>query len=108
MICTLQKLINKISNWIENHSGKNYNEIRVKFFIQLTLPYNILSFLYRIGFHSYVENKLGKWLAFDIYPEYQKEADRIIEFIGESLKDSMDMYLDTVNERLDKEKSENT
>jgi len=102
-----KKLIKKISNWIENHSGKSYNEIRGKLFIQLTLPYNILSFLYRIGFHSYVENKLNRWLAFDIYPEYEQEADKIVEFIADSLKDSIDMYLDTVNKRLDKEKSKN-
>jgi len=103
-----KKLIKKISNWIENHSGNSLNVIKGKFFIQLTIPYRILAFLYRIGFHSYVENKVKKWLALDIYPEYEQEADKIAEFIGDCLNDSFDMYLDTVSKRLDKEESKNT
>lgn len=103
-----KKLIKKISNWIENHSGNSLNMIKGKFFIQLTLPYKILEFLYRIGFHSYAENKVKKWLALDIYPEYEQEAEKIAEFINDCLSDSLDMYFDTVSKRLDKEESKNT
>ena len=94
-----RKLINDIAKWIGNHSGKSLNEVEGKFFFHLTLPYKILNFLYKMGFHKFVINKVRNWLAFDIYPEYEKEAKRIMDFINESLEESYDMYIETIERK---------
>lgn len=89
---SVQKLIKEIALWLKNHSGHNANELSAKIAVHLTLPYKFLVFLIKIGFKKYVERKVSYWMAFDIYPEYEKEAMDMISFINDTLQASMRVF----------------
>ncbi|MDE2026788.1 MAG: hypothetical protein KGJ07_09965, partial [Patescibacteria group bacterium] len=82
------KLIQKIAKWIEKLSARSDNRSAIAnkgwryFFLPLMLlvPISVISFGL-IG--KYV---IGKWMAFDMYPEYEKESREIMSFIIEMTK----------------------
>jgi death-on-curing protein len=87
-----KKLIKQISNWLRVHSGSNKLDLWGSVLIHVVIPYRFLGFLFRLGFKKYVAKKVGYWMAFDIYPEYVKEADYIIDFIDETLEASFNVF----------------
>lgn len=87
-----EKLIKDIASWLKNHSGKTKNDFQAKYIVYLYIPYRFLSFLARIGFEKYAVKKISKWMAFDIYPEYVKDAHQIIDFIDETLKSGYTLF----------------
>lgn len=92
-----EKLIKEIAQWLKNHSGKSRKELDGKIALYVNLPYRILTILHKIGFKGYVENKIREWLAFDIYPEYEKEVQEIIDFVHLILNESTNIFDDDNN-----------
>jgi len=74
---TNAKLILKIAKWINKLSAKtNSNTIRWKSFIHFILPLiGVLAIFPMSGF------VIRKWMAYDVYPEYQKESKEIVSFL---------------------------
>lgn len=91
-----RKLINEIATWLMNHSGRTERELTGKATIFLLIPYRFLGFLVRIGLKNYVKNKISYWMAFDIYPEYEKEARDIIKFIDDTVAASLNVFKEQV------------
>lgn len=89
-----EKLIRTVARWLKNHSGKTKQEFQVKYIIYVNIPYSFLLFIAKIGFAKYVAKKIGKWMAFDIYPEYVKDANQIVEFINETMKSANSLFDD--------------
>lgn len=87
-----QKLILEISQWLNNHSGRTPRDLFGKLSLYIIIPYSFLQFLDRIGFKKYVNRKIAYWMAFDIYPEYEKEAANIIDFIQETVRASVNLF----------------
>ena len=87
-----RKLIDEIATWLTNHSGRTERELINKATIFLLIPYRFLGFLARIGFKNYVKKKISFWMAFDIYPEYEKEARDIIKFIDDTVTASLNVF----------------
>jgi len=87
-----QQLIKEISNWLRVHSGSNTLDLLGSIVIHLILPYLFLGFLAKLGFTKYVERKVDYWMAFDIYPEYVKEADDIVDFINGTVEASFKVF----------------
>lgn len=85
-------LIKEIAKWLRNHSDKDPKQFAAKLFLYLRIPYSFLMFLEKIGFKNYVLKKVSYWMAFDIYPEYVKEANEIIDFIQETLNSSVKAF----------------
>ena len=56
-----------------------------KTFRYFFLPLLGLMFVSIFGFKEYVRKKVAYWMAFDIYPEYEKEAPDIVRFIMEAM-----------------------
>ena len=90
------KLIRKISKWIKKLSAKNGSSAvgwKALFYVILPLISIIPISLITVG---YVGKKVvDKWMAFDVYPEYEKESKEIMNFIfsmlGRSLAKDMRM-----------------
>jgi len=95
-----KKLIKDISIWIEQHSGKTTDELNRKMFVYLEIPYRFLAFLARIKLERVVKRVVGKWMAFDLYPEYEQDAGDIVDFIQETLAASMRVFDDGNNDNL--------
>ncbi|GEM_PF-1024994 len=89
-----EKLIRNISIWLKNHSGKTKQEFQAKHFIYLNIPYSFLLFIAKIGFKKYAVEKVSNWMAFDIYPEYVKEANQIADFLTESMESANSLFKD--------------
>lgn len=87
-----KKLIQEISNWLNNHSAKTKRELDGKIALHIMIPYGFLIFMHKIGFRGYVGRKISNWMAFDIYPEYVKEADEIVSFINDTIKASQRVF----------------
>ena len=84
-----QKLIREIAIWFKEHSDRNQIMLLGKLTIYLGIPYYLLILLSKIGFKNYINQKVSYWMAFDMYPEYQKEASQIISFIQDTLNASL-------------------
>lgn len=84
-----KKLLKEITNWIDNHSGTSKKELQRKLIIYLYIPYQFLGFLIRIHLDRFAMRIISKWMAFDLYPEYVKEAENILQFITDTLTASM-------------------
>ena len=87
-----KKLIREISIWIDEHSGKTPKELRGKVMFDIVMPYKFLMFLSRIKLKRVSKRIIGKWMAFDLYPEYEQDADDIVEFIQETLEESLNVF----------------
>lgn len=87
-----QKLITEIAQWLNNHSGRTPQELLGKIGLYIVIPYSFLRFLAKIGFSDYVNRKIAYWMAFDIYPEYVKDADNIAEFIQETVRAGINLF----------------
>lgn len=88
-----QKLINEISAWFREHSDHNQLMLLGKLTMYVGIPYRFLILLAKIGFKKYVYRKVSYWMAFDMYPEYQKDVNEIIDFINDTLKASLKVVL---------------
>jgi len=84
-----RNLIKRISLWLVNHADKDPIKLSGKLTLYIRIPYGFLSILGRIGLNKLVQMIVSKWMAFDIYPEYAKEADEIIQFIDDALESSL-------------------
>jgi death-on-curing protein len=87
-----KKLIRDISIWIDRHSGKTQKELTGKVIIYLVIPYKFLMFLSKIKLEHFSRRVVGKWMAFDLYPEYEKQAGDIVKFIQETLEASLKVF----------------
>ncbi|MEM4391666.1 MAG: hypothetical protein QXG67_02640 [Candidatus Nitrosotenuis sp.] len=87
-----QKLIKEIADWLGNHSAKSKRQLIGQITIHITFPYLFLIFLAKIGFKNYAGKKVAYWMAFDIYPEYAKEASNIVDFINETITASQKVF----------------
>jgi len=87
-----KKLLKEITQWIQNHSGRTKKELRGKLVVYLIIPYRFLGFLVRIKLERFATRIVSKWMAFDMYPEYKKTADEIMDFINETLTASLKVF----------------
>lgn len=84
-----QQLINEISNWFREHSDRKPLVLFGKLVVHVIIPYRFLMILTKLGFENFVYRKVQNWMAFDIYPEYQKEVNQIVAFIQDTLTSSL-------------------
>ena len=87
-----KKMIRDISIWINRHSGKTPKELGAKITLYLVIPYKFLGFLTKIKLDRVVRRIVGKWMAFDLYPEYEQDANDIAAFIHETLAASVNVF----------------
>ena len=87
-----KKMIRDISIWINRHSGKTPKELGTKITRYLVIPYKFLGFLTKIKLDRVVRRIVGKWMAFDLYPEYEQDANDIAAFIHETLAASVNVF----------------
>ncbi len=87
-----KKMIRDISIWINRHSGKTPKELGTKITLYLVIPYKFLGFLTKIKLDRVVRRIVGKWMAFDLYPEYEQDANDIAAFIHETLAASVNVF----------------
>lgn len=80
-----RKLIEDIAGWIEKLSIKSGRWSFPKTFKYFLMPLLGLAFVSVFGFTKYAEKKIRYWMAFDIYPEYEKEASDILRFLIDSM-----------------------
>lgn len=99
--CDTQKLIREIASWLNNHSARTPFDLLGKIGLYLVIPYSFLQFLDKIGFRKYVNRKIAYWMAFDIYPEYEKEADDIANFIAETVKAGIHLFRNSAEQSKD-------
>lgn len=85
------KLIRKIGKWIAKLSAKNEDKraISWKIILHFILPLIGLMPLTFISFGLLGQFVIGRWMAFDIYPEYKKETGQILSFIADMMKKSI-------------------
>lgn len=85
------KLINKIGKWIAKLSARNEDThaIKRKIIFYFALPLVMLLPLTFISFGLLGQFVVGRWMAFDIYPEYKKETGQILSFITDVMKRSL-------------------
>jgi death-on-curing protein len=84
-----KRLINEIARWLINHADQEPKNLQRKITIYLNIPYRFLIFLARIKLGKLGYWIVDRWLAFDIYPEYKKEADEIMKFMQDALLTSI-------------------
>ena len=91
------KLIRKISKWIKKLSGESGSKIvswKALFYVILPLIGIIPISLITLGYAG--KRLVDKWMAFDVYPEYEKESKEIMSFIlsmlGRSIAKDMRTY----------------
>lgn len=87
-----QKLIKNIAKWLEKYSGRNKEELTNKITIHIIIPYRVLGFLIKLGFKKYVKRVIDRWMALDMYPEYEKEQKDIFDFINETVEASLNVF----------------
>lgn len=86
-----RKLIQKIAKWIKKLSAKSDQEgkILVKTLLYFTTPIVLLIPISAITFNLIGKYVMGKWMAFDMYPEYRKEGREIFSFMLDTMKKSL-------------------
>lgn len=77
------KLIKKIARWIKKLSAKNDSRfiITIKLIRYFLLPLILLIPLTVVTMGYLGKKLVENWMAFDIYPEYEKEQKEIIAFL---------------------------
>ena len=88
-----KKLLREVTRWIKNHSVRTEREMRIKLLVYIIIPYKFLVFLFSIKLGRFAYRIISRWMAFDLYPEYQKEAREVMYFINETLTASMESML---------------
>jgi len=88
----IKKLLKEITQWIKNHSGTTPKDLNAKLIVYLYIPYRFVEFLIKIRLDGFAYRIVSKWMAFDLYPEYQKEAGNILKFITDTLQASMKVF----------------
>lgn len=86
------KLIHEIAKWIKKRSVNNNSHVIValsKFMYYFSLPLILVLPLSVISLGVFGKWIIGKWMAFDMYPEYKKESGQILSFIGDLMKRSI-------------------
>lgn len=85
------KLIMKIGKWIAKLSARSEDKraIGLKILFYFALPLIGLLPLTFISFGLLGQFVVGRWMAFDIYPEYKKETGQILSFITDVMKRSI-------------------
>lgn len=76
-------LILEIAAWLKRYSATNQFVVLLKGFLYLLIPIYTMVFLITIGLSEYGGNKIARWMAFDIYPEYSKDFDKVWNFFGD-------------------------
>lgn len=89
-----RRLINEIANWLENHAGHNQEELNKKISMHIIIPYRFLGLLVRAHLTKLAKWRVDRWLALDIYPEYEKESSEIFDFINATVEASMNVFKD--------------
>jgi len=89
-----QRLIEQIAYWLEIHSGHDQEELNRKIRIHIIIPYRLLGFLVQIHLTKLAKWWVDRWMALDIYPEYEKESSEIFAFINDTLEASMNVFQD--------------
>ena len=83
------KLIEKISQYLQKLSVKKGKSVIPKVWRYFLFPLIglVLSSVFDIG--RYSKRKIAQWMAFDIYPEYEKEYTNILKFLVNVMTGSM-------------------
>jgi death-on-curing protein len=77
-----QKLILKIAHWIEKHSAHKDNLKAILQMMKMNAKEQRLVFiLARLKLMPLVKMIFNRWLAIDIYPEYEMSAKQILRFL---------------------------
>lgn len=82
------KLIAKIAKWIEKLSDTDVDRITKKHDQYVIQPVKTLLTLNKFKLKWLASGAVSRWMAFDIYPEYEKEADDIASFLNEVMRKS--------------------
>ncbi len=83
-------LIKKISKWMKKLSAKNGSRVVTwKAIFYVALPMVSLLPIAVITLGVGAKKIIDKWMAFDVYPEYEKEGKEIISFIIDTMNRSM-------------------
>ncbi|HEX5456826.1 MAG TPA: hypothetical protein VFX64_00395 [Candidatus Nitrosotalea sp.] len=78
----IAKLVQNISKWIKRHSAKNGSKMGMwKIFLYVIFPMVALIPLGLITIGFFAKIIIDRWMAVDLYPEYQKETKQIMNFI---------------------------
>ncbi|MDE1814327.1 MAG: type II toxin-antitoxin system death-on-curing family toxin [Thaumarchaeota archaeon] len=85
------KLILKIAKWLEKLSAKSDNpsEVARKSLFYFLIPIILLIPVSVISLGWIGKLVLGRWMAFDMYPEYRQESGKIFSFIIETTRKSL-------------------
>lgn len=104
-----QNLILKIAHWIEKHSAPKDNLMEILRMLKLNekeqRPVFILA---QFRLMPLVKMILIRWLAIDIYPEYEMSAKQILRFLDDIRQQNMDEIDDIIRQiesNIDKPKS---
>jgi len=75
------KLIGEISQYLQKLSVKKGKSILPKVLKYVMLPLIGLGLISLFDLGRYSKRKISQWMAFDIYPEYEKEYVNIYKFL---------------------------
>ena len=83
---TIDRLLRKIAKWIRAHSASEAEESQEKFKWHLYYPAKLLMSLDAVHLGFVARLILSRWLALDIYPEYRKDMNDVIQFVVDAAK----------------------
>lgn len=87
-----RKLIQKIAKWIKKLSAKNNQEgkLFIKALLYFTIPIILLIPISVITLNRVGGFVIGRWMAFDMYPEYRKEGSEVFSFMLDTMKKGLE------------------
>lgn len=81
---TIQRLLVRTAHWIRNHSAqKGTVRERLTYVQHIVIPIRFVGFLMRIRSDRLAFSIISHWLAFDIQPDYRKDATEVVRFLGD-------------------------
>lgn len=83
------KLIDEISQYLQKLSVKKGKSVFPKVLRHFIFPLIGLILLSVFDLGRYSKRKIAQWMAFDIYPEYEREYTNILKFLVNVMTGSM-------------------
>ncbi len=78
----IAQLDEQIAKWLRRYSAKvNSVSAKLKLRIYLFIPITLLGILFNIGFKRFVTRITRRWVALDIYPEYETDMETMVGFL---------------------------
>jgi len=84
---TIQQLLTRAAHWIRGHSArKGTLAERLRYWQHIFIPFRFVGLLASLHLTRWAFRTIGYWLAFDINPEYRKDATEVIYFLADIRK----------------------